>query len=221
MREVSPRQFRKAIRKAKKGNRENGWMVDAHDKVDYRHYKCYLSADGKMGVAVGRKAPDPKAGDKSKAGDVVSVFSATSGRNALNLLIPFAIAAGGRKLDCYGAGLQNMYARWGAKPTGHVGFAKQFAPDGWDGRTPDVVAMTLPSSLKAAIKAYNPKATVNIKESLYFRHDSPGKETYAYDKMMSDRDRRLASRERKERMEGRAAKRLPAANTLSKAAIAQ
>lgn len=157
-------------------------MVDAHTKREYRNYKCFLSPDRKMGVAI-----------NSETGDVVSVFSRSPKErgSALNKLIPFAIANGGKKLDCYGGGLQNMYARWGAKATGQTPFNEEYAPPGWDGGNYPVVAMILPTSLAAAIRAYDPSARTDLKKIKTFYGDD------GYDQMLKERDRKLAQRENK------------------------
>ena len=158
-------------------------MVDAHTKAEYKGMKTYLTRDGKAGVAI---KPD---------GDVVSLFSISKERNSMGKLIPFAVAHGGRKLDCYGGGLQNMYARFGAKAKGKVAFNAEYAPYLWRRQSeefrnnaanrPDVVAMTLPKSLTSLIRQYDRDARVDLSKV----------RTYAeYDDMTRARDRALDGR---------------------------
>lgn len=122
-----------------------------------------------------------------KDGDVVSVFSANKGSNAMGKLIPFAVEMGGRKLDCFAngnrGGLASMYARYGAKATGRLAFNEKYKPDGWDGVSrPDVVAMVLPRSVDEIIDNYDASRRVNLDRL---------KEYYDYDEMKEARDRRM------------------------------
>lgn len=161
--------FQKMISKGKKSRSKNAWMVDVHDRYSelyesgpykgkkknngYGQMRCFLSRDGKMGFAI------------TKTGDLVSVFSRSDKRGALNRIIPTAVALGARKLDCYGGGLQNMYARYGAEATGKTNFMREYAPSDWTKRKadkPKLVAMTLPRSLKSLESQYNPNAQVNM-----------------------------------------------------------
>ena len=171
--QVSATTFHKAISAGKSANKK-GWMVDVHSVSEYRSMRCYLTADGKSGIAIKRN------------GDVVSLFSAGGG-GKLGKLLPFAVAAGGRKLDCFGGGLQNMYAAYGARATGRTPFSEENAPDDWnreDGK-PDVVAMILPSSLDEVVKAYDKSRIIDLSKVRVFN----GKDGYT--NMLADRDRRL------------------------------
>ena len=144
-----------------------------HSVKEYQSMKCYLTADGKAGIAI------------KKDGDVVSVFS-SGGNKSLGKLLPFAVANGGRKLDCFGKGLQDMYARYGAKATGQTPFSEEAAPDDWDKKDkPPVVAMTLPDSLDELIKSYNPNAKIDMGSVRVFDN---------YKKMINDRDKALLRR---------------------------
>ena len=174
---VNPAQFHKAIKKGKKVNK-NGWMVDVHTKAEYAKMKCYLTADGQSGVCV------------TKDGDVVSLFSRSKERNAMGKLIPFAVAHGGRKLDCYANGLQNLYARYGAKGIAQTPFNVDYAPDDWDGtsRNP-VVAMTLPSSVAEIIRVYDGNAQIAMPKVKEFADKNSG-----YDQMIAYRDRKMSQK---------------------------
>ena len=158
-------------------------MVDLHTKKEYKGMRTYLSKDGKAGVAI------------TRSGDVVSVFSA--GRaggakaNAMGSLIPFAIAHGGKKLDCFAQdsvrNLPNLYARYGAKATGKVAFNPDYAPPGWDGESkPPVVAMTLPRTIDAMEKAYDREAYVDLKKVKTYK---------SYDRMLKARDMALSGQQ--------------------------
>lgn len=167
---VSASAFTKAIRKGKASIGKNGWMVDLHTKEEYKNMKTYLSRDGKAGVAI------------TKDGDIVSVFNGGNKKGAMGSLIPFAIAHGGVKLDAYGGGLQNMYARYGGVVTGKTPFNKEYAPPGWDGSEFPVVAMYMPRTLTGVINRYNPKPNISLSSVKTFR---------SYDKMLADRDRKM------------------------------
>lgn len=163
-------------------------MVDAHTKAEYKGMKTYLTRSGNAGVAI------------TKSGDVVSLFAKGGSRNMAKL-IPFAVAHGGKKLDAYAkripTGLQNQYARFGARPTGRVAFNADYAPNLWKSQSdefkadatnrPDVVAMTLPSSLESLIRRWNAGRKVDL-DSVPMYDD--------YDDMIRDRDRQIADRER-------------------------
>ncbi len=58
-------------------------------------------------------------------------------------MIPIAIANGGTKLDCYGAGLVRLYAQYGFVPVAKVKFNPEYANPVWDASkgTPDIYFM--------------------------------------------------------------------------------
>ena len=174
---VNPGRFLKAIKKGKKANK-SGWMVDVHTKAEYAKMKCYLTADGQSGICV------------TKDGDVVSLFSRSKEKNAMGKLIPFAVAHGGRKLDCYANGLQNMYARYGAKAIAQTPFNVDYAPDDWDGTsTNPVVAMTLPSSIAEIIRVYDGDARADISKAKEFADKENG-----YGQMKAYRDKKMSQK---------------------------
>lgn len=165
---VNGSDFKSAI-SAEKIRNKRGWMVDVHD--DYSGMKCFLTSDGKSGIAV------------TKDGDIISVFSSVAGDKRLEKLIPVAIENGGIKCDCYGGGLQNIYARYGATATGKVPFNKDYAPSDWDGKSEyPVVAMKFPESIDRSIKYYNRNVSIDIEKVKTFDD---------YEKMLLDRDKRL------------------------------
>lgn len=165
---VNGSDFKAAISTEKIRNKR-GWMVDVYD--DYSGMKCFLTSDGKSGIAV------------TKDGDIISVFSSVSGDKRLEKLIPIAIENGGIKCDCYGGGLQDIYARYGAKATGKIPFNKEYAPSDWDGKSEyPVVAMKFPESVDKSIKYYNRNVFIDMKKVKAFDD---------YEKMLLDRDKRI------------------------------
>ena len=58
-------------------------------------------------------------------------------------MIPIAIANGGTKLDCYGAGLVRLYAQYGFVPVAKVKFNPEYANPGWNASRgpPDIYFM--------------------------------------------------------------------------------
>lgn len=118
---VTAQSFHDAIAQGKVHN-TMGWCVDVHDAADYENDICLLTEDGQAGIAI---TPD---------GDIVSLFSNGNGKGVANKLIPMAIAMGGRKADFYATpnradfnnGLQNLYARFGAKVVAQTPFSEEF-----------------------------------------------------------------------------------------------
>ena len=118
---------------------------------------------GKSGVAV------------TKDGDIVSLFSSVSRDHRSEKLIFMAIENGGVKCDCYGGGLQNLYARFGAKAVGKTPFNREYAPDDWkalpdgDERKQEypVVAMIFPKKVTDGVnmwKKLDPQDLNTLKE---------------------------------------------------------
>jgi len=132
-------------------------MVEKKGRGSYSGLRLFMSKDKKMGFALD--------GD-----NIVSVFSCKpKGSNAMGKIIPFAVAMGGRRLDCFAGGLQNLYAKYGARPTGKTHFDERYAPPGWDGKSHHpIVAMRLPNSLEKLIKAYNPRQKVSLNGVRYY-----------------------------------------------------
>ena len=167
---VSPKTFLKAVRKAKQAAGKDMWKVSLQSFDEYKGKACYLSRDGKVGMCI------------TKDGDVESLFNGGSKGGATGSLIPFAVAHGGKKLDCYGPRLPNTYSHFGAVATGKVKFDPEFAPPGWDGTTPDIVAMYLPKTVKGVIRSYDRHRTVDMTK-LKTHND--------YDAMLADRNAKM------------------------------
>ena len=175
MEHASRRAFKRALRASKsamrsKGRNPNYWMVDVHSKREYQGMRMYLTPDKKSGVAI------------TKDGNITSLFSNSTEGGRMAKLLTFAVAMGGRKLDCFGGGLQNMYARFGAKAVAQTPFDEQYAPNGWDGRHLPVVAMVLPKSVGAMMRAYDRNRRVDLNKV---------REYPDYDSMIAARDRSM------------------------------
>lgn len=118
----TPKEFHKAISEAKKAN-PDGFMVDVHEESNYENDLLLITEDGKSGIAI------------TPEGDIISVFSAVRGESRLEKLMFMAIAAGGKKLDCFYLsgfrGLINLYARFGFVVGATTPFNEKYAPDGF------------------------------------------------------------------------------------------
>lgn len=117
--------FSVALNAAKENNPVNGWAVWGQKVDDLNGKTVYISDNGAAGFAI-------------SDGDIEAVFSnkkAGAPKSTLASLMPQAIAAGGRKLDCFGEILVNSYAKYGGmRPVARVEFNDKSAPDDW---TPD------------------------------------------------------------------------------------
>lgn len=156
---VSGKEFYSVFAREHANLGRKGWMVDLHSAREYsKDYKCFLSKDKKSGIAVNKRT-----------GNVVSVFSSVRGGNRMPKLIATAVANGGRRLDCFAAGLQSMYGRNGGRIVGKLKFDPSIGKTiaGWDGRTPDVVMMSLPSSLNAWARQYSASRITDLASLRY------------------------------------------------------
>ena len=184
---ASAQDFHNAIKAAVKEN-ANGWMVTVHKVSEYEDNLCLLTEDGKSGIAVTRD------------GDIISVFSAVSKDHRLSKLMQMAIAAGGRKLDCYYQevdgkfeGLPYMYAKFGFKVDSTTPFSEEAASEGYkewkeknqNKKMAGVAAMSLKNI--NSIEGYNEKPTPNIEDAQSFT----GKD--GYDNMLKYRDDNMAA----------------------------
>ncbi len=82
-------------------------------------FRLFLSEDCQSGFAL-------KNGD-----DIVSVFSAPSEPSGEALML-CAVAAGGRRLDCFNTILPRFYSRHGFQVVASLPFNPDYAPEGWD-----------------------------------------------------------------------------------------
>ena len=127
--------FSNALNEARNADTANGWAVtpkSAEELVE-EGVRTVMSADGKAGLGV------------TTDGDIVAVFKNPNGgpKKALDTLIPAALENGGKKLDCYGPGLVDLYSRYGFIPVSRVTFNPEYANDGWtpDKGQPDIYFM--------------------------------------------------------------------------------
>lgn len=126
--------FSELITAAKIAQKENGAAVYVYPAKEYAKIRLFLSEDGHSGFAL---KPD---------GDIVSVFASNgAGRAVLEL----AVAAGGRKLDCFETILPKFYAAHGFRAVARIPWNESEAPPDWNkehfiefnGGEPDVVFM--------------------------------------------------------------------------------
>lgn len=118
-----------AIALAKKNN-AYGPFVDKHSKPEYQKMKLFVTTDCTAGIAI------------EQDGNIVSVFNGGSRRGVLKILMPVAIANGGKKLDNFDGRLSTMYSLYGFQPVSKTRFNRNFAPCDWnysrDGE-PDII----------------------------------------------------------------------------------
>lgn len=114
--------FVSAISEARKTLGPIGEAVHVYPAEDYQGLRLFLTEGGKAGFAL---KPD---------GDIVSVFSA-KGTGAGRAVMETAIAAGGRKLDCFHTILPEFYSAHGFRGTSRLlwndEIAKENMPN-WD-----------------------------------------------------------------------------------------
>ena len=102
-------------------------------------------------------------------------------------LVMMAIANGGCKCDCYGGGLEKLYARFGARVVGKTPFNREYAPADWlalpdgDPRKKEypVVAMIFPRSVKESVRLWKTRGPIDLDSVRQF--DS-------YDELINYRD---------------------------------
>lgn len=128
--------FSSALDGARASDSRNGWAVTPKSVQELQESgaRTYMDAKGSAGFAI---APD---------GDIEAVFAnkaAGAPKGATKSTIPQAVALGGNKLDCYGADLVKLYARYGFEPVARVTFNPEYANDGWtaDKGSPDIYFM--------------------------------------------------------------------------------
>lgn len=112
--------------------------VHVYSDDEYAGMRLFVTDDGRSGIAL-------------KDDEIVSVFSHrdNSHPRAANSMLETAVTAGGRRLDCFGTALPEIYARSGFVPVARLKWNDDYAPEGWDYRTyapfnggrPDVVFM--------------------------------------------------------------------------------
>ena len=127
--------FSYALDAARDADEAHGWAVTPKSVEDLNKpgNLVLMSADGSTGLVI---TPD---------GDIEGVFKNknTGVKGSTKSTIPQAIANGGTKLDCYGAGLVDIYAQYGFIPVARVKFNPHYANPGWrpNKGSPDVYVM--------------------------------------------------------------------------------
>lgn len=123
---TEPGEYEQALTAGRNSDPQNGWCVTPKSAKELKdgNVRTFTDENGTVGVGV---APD---------GDIVGVFKNKDGgpKKALDTMMPIAIEQGGDRLDCYGEGLVNLYAKYGFEPVARVEFNPEYANEGW---TPD------------------------------------------------------------------------------------
>lgn len=117
--------FSNALNNARLADSRNGWAVTykSPEEIAENNVKVYMDSNQSVGFGI---APD---------GDIEAVFankSAGAPKGSTKSILPQAIAAGGKKLDCYGSKLVDIYSQFGFVPVARVEFNEEYANDGWD-----------------------------------------------------------------------------------------
>lgn len=128
--------FSVALDNARNADATHGWAVTPKTAEDLTNngVRTFMTADGSTGFAI------------AKDGDIEAVFAnkaAGAPKGSTKYTIPLAIANGGTKLDCYGAGLVRLYAQYGFIPVVRTPFNPEYANPGWttDKGNPDIYFM--------------------------------------------------------------------------------
>lgn len=123
---TEPGKYEQALTAGRNSDPQNGWCVTPKSAKELKdgNVRTFTDENGTVGVGV---SPD---------GDIVGVFKNKDGgpKKALDTMMPIAIEQGGDRLDCYGEGLVNLYAKYGFEPVARVEFNPEYANEGW---TPD------------------------------------------------------------------------------------
>ncbi|ALU73644.1 hypothetical protein H351_32350 (plasmid) [Rhodococcus erythropolis R138] len=112
--------------------------VYVYNDDEYAGMRLFVTEDGRSGIAL-------------KDDEIVSLYAHrdTRHRRAANSMLETAVAAGGRRLDCFDTVLPDIYAKSGFVPVARLKWNDDYAPDGWNhklyqrynGGRPDVVFM--------------------------------------------------------------------------------
>lgn len=112
--------------------------VHVYDDDEYAGMRLFVTDDGRSGIAL-------------KDDEIVSLYAHHDSNHpgAANSMLETAVAAGGRRLDCFDTVLPAIYAKSGFVPVARLKWNDDYAPDGWNytlyqrysGGRPDVVFM--------------------------------------------------------------------------------
>ncbi|MEU4060325.1 GIY-YIG nuclease family protein [Rhodococcus qingshengii] len=138
--ELHPRDaatYRRQMETLREGNRFAA-SVYVYSDDEYAGMRLLVTDDGRSGIALN--------GD-----EIVSLYAHrdSSHPGAANSMLETAVAAGGRRLDCFDTVLPAIYAKSGFVPVARLRWNDDYAPDDWDyntyaafnGGRPDVVFM--------------------------------------------------------------------------------
>ncbi|MGG7104819.1 hypothetical protein [Rhodococcus sp. 24CO] len=138
--ELHPRDaetYRRQMETLREGNRFAA-SVYVYSADEYAGMRLLVTDDGRSGIAL-------------KDDEIVSLYAHRDSNHpgAANSMLETAVAAGGRRLDCFDTVLPAIYAKSGFVPVARLKWNDDYAPDGWDyntyaafnGGRPDVVFM--------------------------------------------------------------------------------
>ncbi len=138
--ELHPRDaetYRRQMETLREGNRFAA-SVYVYSEDEYAGMRLLVTDDGRSGIAL-------------KDDEIVSLYAHRDSNHpgAANSMLETAVAAGGRRLDCFDTVLPAIYAKSGFVPVARLKWNDDYAPDGWDydtyaafnGGRPDVVFM--------------------------------------------------------------------------------
>lgn len=138
--ELHPRDaetYRRQMETLRDGNRFAA-SVYVYSDDEYANMRLLVTDDGRSGIAL-------------KNDEIVSLYAHRDSNHpgAANSMLETAVAAGGRRLDCFDTVLPAIYAKSGFVPVARLKWNDDYAPDGWDydtyaafnGGRPDVVFM--------------------------------------------------------------------------------
>lgn len=138
--ELHPRDaktYRRQMETLRDGNRFAA-SVYIYSDDEYAGMRLLVTDDGRSGIAL-------------KHDEIVSLYAHRDSNHpgAANSMLETAVAAGGRRLDCFDTVLPAIYAKSGFVPVARLKWDDDYAPDGWDyntyaafnGGRPDVVFM--------------------------------------------------------------------------------
>ncbi len=181
----NPQFFSFALEQARQTN-PNGLMVSGKtvEELSQPGTVTFMSKDGLAGALV------------TADGDIEAVFKnpRSTARGAGSSLLMSSINNGGNKLDCYGDGLVNLYAKHGFEPVARVPWNPEYAPDGWTYGPKDVYVMKLAGGLDADGVA----ARLGLSESdggfhRWTQEELNALPTMDYDQALSYRDSLIAA----------------------------
>lgn len=138
--ELHPRDaqiYRRQMEALREGN-PHASSVYVYNDDEYASMRLFVTDDGRSGIALNDD-------------EIVSLYAHQDSNHpgAANSMLETAVAAGGRRLDCFDTVLPAIYAKSGFVPVARLKWDDDYAPDGWNyelyqrynGGRPDVVFM--------------------------------------------------------------------------------